>query len=356
MKKVSIIVPVFNSEKYLSRCIESILNQTYDNIELILINDGSTDTSGSTCDSYAANDSRVRVVHQANSGVSAARNAGIHVATGDYFQFVDSDDYIDANMTAIMAAALEKNAASVAICGYKRIDPLTGQCMQKISSEQEGFYSHDEMLGIFDDLYLRWLINIAWNKMYLARIIKDNSLAFEKDIDPAEDIFFNLGVIKKGNGFEIISECLYNYVIYDYGSTLSSKIRPNVYEIHKLLLETIMSLYEASPADSSQIHKLEMDYTRGLMTRIILQLAVLQNWENYRSYLEKAREIRADVVLIKSINGLETKSGQERLIKFLMRNNMFLAIFMFARIKRYFRTRIPAIFGVLRRWGGDRSK
>lgn len=352
MKKISVIVPVYNVEKYLPRCIESILHQTYENIELILVNDGSTDTSGSICDSYAVRDSRVQVVHQANSGVSAARNAGIHLAAGEYLQFVDSDDYIDANMTEIMAAVLDKNTASVVMCGYKRIDSSTGQCMQTVCFEPDGFYSYDELLNIFVDLYLQWVINLCWNKMYRARMIKENSILFAGDINPAEDVFFNLEVIKKGTGFEITAVCPYNYVIYDYGSTLSGKIRPNMYEIHKLLFETVMSLYEDRSLYSEQIYNLEMDYSRGLITRIILQLAVLYGWKNYRAYLGKAREIRTDEILNKSLNSMESKSWQERLMKFLIRNDMFFSIFVFARLKRYFRERVPGIFRVLRKGGG----
>ena len=92
---ISIIVPVYNVEKYLNECIDSIIAQTYSNIEIILVNDGSTDASGKICDEYAEKDGRIKVIHQVNAGLSAARNAGMAVATGEYLYFVDSDDYVD---------------------------------------------------------------------------------------------------------------------------------------------------------------------------------------------------------------------------------------------------------------------
>jgi len=101
MKKTSVIVPVYNAEKYLDKCIQSILNQDYKNIEVILIDDGSLDNSGNICDEYAKVDSRVKVVHKKNGGVSSARNCGIDIATGEFIMFVDSDDYIEYNMIQI---------------------------------------------------------------------------------------------------------------------------------------------------------------------------------------------------------------------------------------------------------------
>ena len=102
MGKVSIIVPIYNVEKYLSKCIESILSQTYKNIEIILVDDGSPDNSPQICDEYAKKDDRIIVIHKANGGVSSARNAGIDIATGKYIGFVDPDDYIENNMYELM--------------------------------------------------------------------------------------------------------------------------------------------------------------------------------------------------------------------------------------------------------------
>lgn len=120
-KKISVIVPVYNTEKYLEKCIHSILNQTYYNLEIILIDDGSTDKSGDICDRFAQLDGRVVVVHQSNSGQSAARNNGIRIATGYYLAFVDSDDSIDEHMYEKMIAYLEKNNLGIVMCGRNAV-------------------------------------------------------------------------------------------------------------------------------------------------------------------------------------------------------------------------------------------
>ena len=133
MSKVSVIVPVYNVEKYLHRCIDSILAQTYGDFELILVDDGSTDSSGTICDSYALKDSRVKVIHQANQGQAAARNRALNLARGEYIAFVDSDDYIHPQMMETLLCNALSNRASISICGHRKVEkdtafpPLLGE-------------------------------------------------------------------------------------------------------------------------------------------------------------------------------------------------------------------------------------
>jgi glycosyltransferase involved in cell wall biosynthesis len=117
MPKLSIIVPIYNKEKYLVECIESVLTQTYSDFELILVNDGSTDSSGEICDRYAVRDSRVKVCHKTNGGVSSARNAGVDVSSGEYLGFVDADDMLVSRMYEVLVANLEQYDADISICG-----------------------------------------------------------------------------------------------------------------------------------------------------------------------------------------------------------------------------------------------
>ena len=104
---ISIIVPIYNVEKYIHKCIESIINQTYKNLEIILVDDGSPDNCGNICEEYAKNDSRIKVIHKENNGLSSARNAGLEICKGDYIGFVDSDDYIELNMYEVLINALK---------------------------------------------------------------------------------------------------------------------------------------------------------------------------------------------------------------------------------------------------------
>lgn len=117
-EKISIIIPIYNVEKYLKKCIDSLIQQTYENIEIILVDDGSTDNSGRICDCYALNDNRIKVVHQKNGGVSSARNTGLRHSTGNYIGFVDPDDWIDKNMYERMLEVLKNNNSSISMCSY----------------------------------------------------------------------------------------------------------------------------------------------------------------------------------------------------------------------------------------------
>ena len=131
---IRIIVPIYNVGKYLPKCIESILNQTFKNFELILVNDGSTDNSGVVCDDYAKKDTRIKIIHKSNGGVSSARNAGLYVAKGEYIGFVDPDDYIDKNMYEKLYRLCIDNNSDIAICRFNR--EINGKIQNKESTEE----------------------------------------------------------------------------------------------------------------------------------------------------------------------------------------------------------------------------
>ena len=131
---ISIIVPIYNVGKYLPKCIESILNQTFKNFELILVNHGSTDNSGVVCDDYAKKDTRIKIIHKSNGGVSSARNAGLYVAKGEYIGFVDPDDYIDKNMYEKLYRLCIDNNSDIAICRFNR--EINGKIQNKESTEE----------------------------------------------------------------------------------------------------------------------------------------------------------------------------------------------------------------------------
>ena len=210
-KKVSIIVPVYNAEKYLGYTISSIRRQTYKNIEVILINDGSADGSLQICNNYAAIDPRIRVIDVQNGGVSAARNRGLAEASGEYVQFVDADDVIHADMTRRLVEVMETYQKDMVVCGFRMImldDRLekTGQVLFS-SSElgKECVLSRD---GFFQNMaYILWkicLLEEAWNKIYRREIIKKYQILFPQEISLGEDFCFNMDYFQYINGVVFI--------------------------------------------------------------------------------------------------------------------------------------------------------
>lgn len=141
--KVSIVIPIYNNEKYVEKCIESVCVQSYSNLEIILVNDGSTDLSGAICDQFAEQDNRIIVLHQENGGVSNARNNGIAVATGDYLTFVDGDDYIGIDYIADLVRCTNENNAQMVVCGMKKIS-TEGKIVEEIIPGQYIRYEHEE--------------------------------------------------------------------------------------------------------------------------------------------------------------------------------------------------------------------
>lgn len=211
---ISVIVPVYNAEKYLGKCIESIINQTYKDIEIILVNDGSKDDSLSVCNDYAKIDSRIRVVDIDNSGVSCARNTGIFYATGKYIQFVDSDDYINLDMTEKLFNAAQEHDVDLVVCGYNTI--VNGECTknQIISSYLNKALTEKDVN--VTDLFNTSFFNSPWNKLYKKALITSE---FKEDFKIGEDLLFNLDYLQNIDKFSVLDECLYNYVVNKSSAT-----------------------------------------------------------------------------------------------------------------------------------------
>lgn len=168
LKKVSIIVPVYNVEMYLERCVNSLCDQTYNNIEIILVDDGSTDHSGHLCDSLAYRDDRIRVIHKMNGGLSDARNAGIEKAVGGYIAFIDSDDWYDPNMIEILFNLCLSHNAEIAECSYRNIH----QDYVKTETVCSGaVINFTPMQAIESNLDWKYCKPVAWNKLYRRDII-----------------------------------------------------------------------------------------------------------------------------------------------------------------------------------------
>lgn len=144
---ITVVVPVYNVENYIKKCVESILNQTYRKLEIILVDDGSTDKSGEICDEFSVIDSRIKVIHKKNGGLSDARNAGLKIATGNYVTFVDSDDYIAVDMYRTMIEAMNRNKAEIGVCG---IGYITNGVIREISClPAEKVYKEDALITYF---------------------------------------------------------------------------------------------------------------------------------------------------------------------------------------------------------------
>jgi glycosyltransferase involved in cell wall biosynthesis len=287
---VSIIIPIYNAENYLNRCIKSVLNQTYKKIEVILVNDGSTDKSVDICNHFCSKDERIKVIHNQNKGVSATRNDGLKAANGEFIQFVDADDYVDINYTKHMLRNMKLNC-DIVISGYNIEKMKDGNItIKKNTPSLKRDLSKKLFKENFGLLFSESLINPVWNKIYKNEIIQKQRVLFSEEINMGEDLLFNLKYFEHCQKINILSDHLYNYI--DFGSdTLTRSYKKNYYQVQKLLYSSMRSFLEADDLYTNHnLRVLENFYVDNIINCI-------DNLFHKNSHLKK-KDITNEIILI----------------------------------------------------------
>lgn len=212
---VSVIIPIYKVEDYLPRCIDSVLVQTYSNLEIILVNDGSPDRCPQICQEYAKRDARIKVVNKENGGLSDARNAGMRVATGTFYYFLDSDDWIREQLIASCVQAMHESNADMVVFNFENVDE-SGKTWAS-DTFLEGEYdltSNKKRFSFFAKHFFEYHCGFeAWNRMYRASVIKKERLRFAPNkLVFAEDICFNIGFLCCAKNIKVIPDRLYYYL------------------------------------------------------------------------------------------------------------------------------------------------
>lgn len=219
--KYSVIIPVYNVEKYIDRCLKSVISQRYNDLEIIVIDNGSTDRSGSICDSYANEYANISVYHIENHGVGPARNFGLSKARGEFIYFVDSDDYLVGNLFAEFEDKLAPDLDLLVFSYYNSFEQeLTERNRTKKSLPYSGSYDKNDFTTIFTELFLSDMLYTVWNKFYRREFLIENNISFEK-YELGEDVRFNLNVYRNVNRVYLSQESYYVYVIGRKGSAMS---------------------------------------------------------------------------------------------------------------------------------------
>lgn len=219
--KVSIIVPVYNAEKGLARCVDSILNQEFRDFELILMDDGSRDRSGEICDGYARADARVVVVHKENTGVSDTRNQAIARARGTFLQFVDSDDWLTADATKLMVRAAEETGCDLVIADFYRV--VGEMVSRKGDIDADQVIGREAFVGFMMENPADYYYGVLWNKLYRREIVEAHGIRMDAKISWCEDFLFNLEYVRYATTFYALRTPVYYYV-KTKGSLVNQKI------------------------------------------------------------------------------------------------------------------------------------
>lgn len=226
--RVSIIIPIYNAEANLRRCIDSVLKQDFEDFELILMDDGSKDSSGIICDEYQEKDSRVRVIHKENSGVSDTRNQAIALAKGEYIQFLDSDDWITPDATGLLIRTATENDCDMVISDFYRV--VGERLSHKGDIQEDGLLTREEFAVNMMEKPADFYYGVLWNKLYRRDIIEKYGLCMDKDISWCEDFIFNMEYIRHVRNVYALRVPIYYYVktpgsLASQGTSISKTIR-----------------------------------------------------------------------------------------------------------------------------------
>lgn len=232
---VSVIIPVYNSKKRLAACLDHVAALDYPNLEVILVDDCSTDGSLEICREYERKYSYFHVITKENEGVSVARNRGLQEAHGTYIQFIDSDDFVKKEATSVMVEQMEKDQSDIVIAGYYDEKAGADHLPKEVVYDTREAFIKD-----FPELFSSYFLHVPWNKLYRREAVKKG---FPNDLDKGEDLIFNLCVLEEADKISVIHKSVYEYYNIET-DTLSFRFRENAMEIEERLFLETASFYE----------------------------------------------------------------------------------------------------------------
>ena len=330
MIKVSVIVPIYNAERYLKKCIDSILNQSLKEIEVILINDGSTDGSIKIIEEYSKNDSRVVILNLKNGGPGKARNEGIKIAKGEYLSFVDSDDYIEREFLEKLYKTATHNKVQMVMTNYKDINMFDGvKSIINHTLECGIVYNEEriknEIISTFTKVGNYGFFNLC-NKLYLREYILSLGFLIDETRDHGEDWLFNIKVFLNLNSFIALNEPLYNY-IHSNGNSLMTKYRENQFELY---LDGRMKILSLLPNDIIDYNSLNKNFIYEFSSYIIKTYRNVSDKSKRNELLNRVVNEKQVIESCKNVHGLPFNF---KIIAFLIRNKMQALALVLYKIK-----------------------
>ncbi len=311
---ISVIVPTYNSAQTINRCINSIRNQSYKNIEIIIVNDGSTDDTLYRLLNLADTDNRIKIYNIKNSGVSKARNIGIEKAKGEYVMFVDSDDYIEEKMVDKLLD-MRKKYNMMPICKYSI---LTNGYTEETKEENVEVRVLELRKCFYELFFEQNALKAPWGKLYDLKIIKNNNIVFEKNLSLGEDIIFNLNYMKYEESICYSNERLYYYSRENIKS-LSTRYYKNMINIQKKINKAILN-YTALKA-CTEIDKIQIKCLKNLLTAVSNEFHSDENL--FKRYVN-ARKIMKDSEIQKYANFLYKENKINKIFFSIIKNRMIL--------------------------------
>ena len=342
---VSIIVPVFNGEKYLRLCIESITSQSYKNIEIILVDDGSTDNSGEICNAYALSNDRIRVIHTQNNGPATARNIGIKNSKGSFIFFVDSDDSIENGAIELLIENYRQTKADIIVGDFKKIkDDISDSGHNRFFSSSTLLTKQD--ITNYTRCYLKKpnrfpLFAFSWGRLFKSSIIKNNKIFFNTDLRTFEDVAFNFEYLNYTNEIFFLKETIYNHLVHDNYMSATMMISDNPKKLfgYKQALTNISDFLKNLILSGADIKK-EVGHAYICLTIIQLVRTCGQiNNSNKKKIYKLIHEIINDSNLRDNLQFYFPSKGDSKILPILMKLRLVWPIILVCKYKAHRRYR-----------------
>ena len=342
------IVPIFNCKLYLNRCIDSILNQDYDNFEVILINDGSTDGSEIICEDYKKKDSRVIFISKENTGVSDSRNIGLKKARGKYILFLDSDDYIDQgylNSINSIIASFPK----VELINYGFYSEVDAQDNKTVSSDsiyykEKYMQNIEEIRRSFVDMWDTHMLYNIWNKVYLKEIIDQYQIQFPK-YNWGEDVEFNREYLLRISNMYNSSSAFYHY-IRERNGAVTKKYKEDFFEIRKREFFEFNDYFEKWEISKEIYYEFSC---RRFSERL---LGCIENEfnsnDNFKKRYKKIKDMIKDPLTAETVKSMKPRSKKVKIAMFLVKNKWYFSTYIMGYIFNFIKSKSPSLFNKLK--------
>lgn len=326
---VSVIVPVYNGEKYIDTCMKCLLEQTYSNIEIILVNDGSKDKSGEICDRYAQNNNNVKVVHKSNGGLSSARNAGIEASTGEFLYFYDVDDEITPDLVKDNVELAQKHNADVVLFCFwyyveDRKELIPNQMKETFIGNAKEFFESG-----LTEVIEKEIFNAPWNKMVRRSVMEENNIRFNTDYPIYEDVIFASEMFPRVSKVVVNKEMYYKYFVRSSG-TLITRYYPNLFDAVSLYYKNIVQYCNKYENHDTQLERFNYLYFR-LIAAHLKQVSCHKDLAKKEKY-RLLKRICEDQLFRKAIYGIQLK-GTKKIIRFLIGHKMYRSIHMLYNLR-----------------------
>ena len=330
---ISVIMPVYNAEKSLKKSVDSVLNQTFPDFELIIVDDGSTDSSGLLCDEYAVKDKRVKVIHQENSGVSKTRNTGIDAANGEYLVFLDSDDVMDLNLLEDNLNIVRKLNPDVLIFNFRYT--FADHSVDNTFKQDEIFFGDNKKF--FDEklemVVEKELMNAPWNKIIRRDLVKNNKLYFDERYSILEDAMFSLMVCAKAETICINSDIYHSYILWETGS-LRTKWTDNRFSAIKEFYRLERKYCSRYEENQQQLHFFAKRFGNHILA--YMQMVSVNSELSFKKKRELIKEVCNDNKVRQTLLNKQFNKKLElnkRIINFLVKLRLKRIIILLYKLK-----------------------